>query len=73
MCCAPRKGWTSTGGTRSRDAVCGAVLGSQRFRAVTHEQARAFAKPPRPEGLALIDGQAGTGKSYTMARDPRGL
>ena len=32
---------------------------------------RAFRHATGAEGLALIDGQAGTGKSFTMARDPR--
>ena len=31
------------------------------------EQRRAFIRAVGDEGLALIDGQAGTGKSYTMA------
>ena len=31
------------------------------------EQAHAFRHATGAEGLAIIDGQAGTGKSYTMA------
>src|SRR5208282_864479 len=45
------------------DAVCGAVLGSGRFSAVTREQARAVRHAAEAGGLAVIDGQAGTGKS----------
>ena len=36
-------------------------------RSITREQARAVRHATGAEGLALIDGQAGTGKSYTMA------
>ena len=54
-------------GHRLSDAACGAVLGSDRFSAVTREQARAVRHATGAGGLALIDGQAGTGKSYTMA------
>ena len=54
-------------GHQVSDAVCGAVLGSNKFRAVTREQARAVRHAAEAGGLALIDGQAGTGKSYTMA------
>jgi len=54
-------------GHRLSDAVCGAVLGGDRFSAVTREQARAVRHATEAGGLALIDGQAGTGKSYTMA------
>ena len=49
--------------TRARD-------NSRRGRNSTasrREQARAFRHATGPEGLAIIDGQAGTGKSYTMA------
>jgi hypothetical protein len=44
-----------------------AVLNSERFDGITREQARAFSHATGPEGLAIIDGQAGTGKSYTIA------
>jgi Ti-type conjugative transfer relaxase TraA len=54
-------------GHRLSDAACGAVLGSDRFSTVTREQARAVRLATEAGGLALIDGQAGTGKSYTMA------
>lgn len=43
------------------------VLNGQQFDGITREQARAFRHATGAEGLALIDGQAGTGKSYTMA------
>ena len=42
------------------------VLGGERFSGITAEQARAFRHATGPEGLVLIDGQAGTGKSFTM-------
>jgi ATP-dependent exoDNAse (exonuclease V) alpha subunit len=44
-----------------------AVLNSPKFDSVTREQARAFSHAVGAEGLAIIDGQAGTGKSYTLA------
>jgi Ti-type conjugative transfer relaxase TraA len=44
-----------------------AVLSGQQFDGVTREQALAFRHATGSEGLALIDGQAGTGKSFTMA------
>ena len=37
------------------------------FDGISREQARAFRHATGAAGLALIDGQAGTGKSYTMA------
>src|SRR4051794_21873279 len=43
------------------------VLNSQAFAGVTREQAHAFRHATGIEGLAIIDGQAGTGKSYTIA------
>ena len=61
------QGLDRNGGHRLSDAACGAVLGSDRFSAVTREQARAVRHATEARGLALIDGQAGTGKSYTMA------
>jgi Ti-type conjugative transfer relaxase TraA len=45
----------------------GAVLAGEQFAAITAEQERAFRHATGAEGLALIDGQAGTGKSYTIA------
>ena len=44
-----------------------AILNSERFDGITREQARAFSHAVGPEGLSIIDGQAGTGKSYTIA------
>jgi Ti-type conjugative transfer relaxase TraA len=44
-----------------------AVASSKKFASMTHEQARAFQHATGGAGLALIDGQAGTGKSYTIA------
>jgi Ti-type conjugative transfer relaxase TraA len=43
------------------------VLAGKQFEGITREQARAFRQATGEEGLALIDGQAGTGKSFTMA------
>ena len=43
------------------------MLGSEKFHGITREQAALSGMRPAPRGLALIDGQAGTGKSYTMA------
>jgi ATP-dependent exoDNAse (exonuclease V) alpha subunit len=43
------------------------VLNAKEFDGVSREQARAFRHATGPEGLAIIDGQAGTGKSFTMA------
>lgn len=48
------------------DQVRAGVLGSSAFNGVRREQAEAYRRATGPEGLALIDGQAGTGKSYTM-------
>jgi Ti-type conjugative transfer relaxase TraA len=44
-----------------------AVLEGDTFVGITREQARAFRHATGPEGLAIIDGQAGTGKSFTIA------
>jgi Ti-type conjugative transfer relaxase TraA len=44
-----------------------AVLGSKNFAGVTRQQAKAFRHATGAEGLSIIDGQAGTGKSFTMA------
>jgi Ti-type conjugative transfer relaxase TraA len=44
-----------------------AVLEGDKFAGITREQARAFRHATGAEGLAIIDGQAGTGKSFTLA------
>ena len=44
-----------------------AILSEERFAGITPEQAAAFHHATEAGGLALIDGRAGTGKSYTMA------
>jgi Ti-type conjugative transfer relaxase TraA len=44
-----------------------AVLRQERYGSIRSDQKRAFEQATGPTGLALIDGQAGTGKSYTMA------
>ena len=61
------QGLDRNGRHKISDAACGAVLGSERFGGLTREQARAVRQATEAGGLALIDGQAGTGKSYTMA------
>src|SRR6202035_623767 len=43
------------------------VLGAKEFDGISREQARAFRQATGPEGIAIIDGQAGTGKSFSMA------
>jgi Ti-type conjugative transfer relaxase TraA len=42
------------------------VLGAKEFEGISREQARAFRHATGPEGIAIIDGQAGTGKSFSM-------
>jgi Ti-type conjugative transfer relaxase TraA len=49
------------------DKIRATVLGSGSFSTARPEQVRAFREATGPGGLALIDGQAGTGKSYTMS------
>ena len=44
-----------------------ALLTGEKFHSITHEQAAAVRHATGDEGLALIAGQAGTGKSYTMS------
>lgn len=44
-----------------------AILGTAKFGGISREQVAAFRHATGGEGLALIDGQAGTGKSFTMA------
>jgi ATP-dependent exoDNAse (exonuclease V) alpha subunit len=44
-----------------------AILDTRKFDGISREQAAAFRHATGAEGLALIDGQAGTGKSFTMA------
>ena len=43
------------------------ILNAKQFDGVTREQARAYRHATGAEGLALIDGQAGTGKSFIIA------
>ena len=42
------------------------IEASNKYRTMTAEQLNAFLRATGPEGLALIDGQAGTGKSFTI-------
>ena len=44
-----------------------ATLNQTRYDGITREQARAFRHVTGDAGLAIIDGQAGTGKSFTIA------
>jgi hypothetical protein len=43
------------------------VLAREQFATMRADQLAAYERATGPEGLAVIDGQAGTGKSYTMA------
>jgi hypothetical protein len=43
-----------------------AMLASEKYATMTSEQANAFRHVTGTEGIALIDGQAGTGKSFTL-------
>lgn len=60
---------TLAGSTRHAvgSRTCDLVLSSPAFSTIRDEQRRAFYRAAGEEGLTLIDGQAGTGKSYTMA------
>ena len=49
------------------DGVRNSLLNRPQFTNITREQARAYRHATGPEGLAILDGQAGTGKSFTMA------
>jgi Ti-type conjugative transfer relaxase TraA len=44
-----------------------AVMTGSRYAGISREQAEAVRRVTGAEGIALIDGQAGTGKSFTMA------
>jgi len=60
-------GLAAAGGHGISDAARAAVLNGKAFDGISREQARAFRHATGAEGLAIIDGQAGTGKSFTMA------
>jgi Ti-type conjugative transfer relaxase TraA len=49
------------------DRIRTSVVSRKSFDGISREQALAVRHATGPEGLALIDGQAGTGKSFTMA------
>jgi Ti-type conjugative transfer relaxase TraA len=49
------------------ERILASVVSDKTFDGISREQARAVRHATGAEGLALIDGQAGTGKSYTMA------
>ncbi len=55
------------------DGMRRAVLSRREFDGISREQAAAYRHATGAEGLALIDGQAGTGKSFTIARHSRRL
>ena len=61
------EGLAARSGFQIDDKQRGQIIGSEKFDAITREQARAFRHATGAEGLAIIDGQAGTGKSYTLA------
>jgi Ti-type conjugative transfer relaxase TraA len=48
------------------DILAARILGPKEFDGMSREQVRAFRHATGAEGLAIIDGQAGTGKSFTM-------
>ena len=55
----------------SNHHACGAdyqarLEANDKYRTITTEQLTAFLRATGPESLALIDGQAGTGKSFTI-------
>jgi AAA domain/Relaxase/Mobilisation nuclease domain len=49
------------------ERIVASVVSDKAFDGISREQARAVRHATGKEGLALIDGQAGTGKSYTMS------
>jgi hypothetical protein len=55
-----------SGGHGVGEGTRACVLGGAQLAGVTREQARAYVYAKGPGGLALIDRQAGTGKSYTL-------
>ena len=61
------QGLTRNRGHKVAKLVRAAVLTGKKFLGMSEEQARAVRHATGAAGLALIDGQAGTGKSYTMA------
>ena len=66
MCCAPRRGWSTIEAMPSATTSAPGCWAARRSQSMTREQARAFRHATGAEGLAIIDGQAGTGKSFTM-------
>ena len=53
--------------TKIAFAACASVLQEDKYESISREQVRALRHATGPEGVALIDGQAGTGKSYTIS------
>ena len=66
-CCARPTAWPATTGTRSATGFWPRCCRTRNSTGSRREQARAVRHATGAEGLALIDGQAGTGKSFTMA------
>ena len=60
-------GLVRNGGHQVGEHLKASVLNSAEFDGISLEQALAFRHATGDEGLALIDGQAGTGKSFTLA------
>ena len=61
------QGLVGQSGHEISDSERARVLTGEQFAGITREQTRAFRHATGKEGLAIIDGQAGTGKSFTMA------
>ena len=74
MCCARPNGLKTDTGHGVDEATPGGRARGRNYGTMTRRAgACAFRHCTGEEGLAIIDGQAGTGKSFTMARDPRCL
>jgi Ti-type conjugative transfer relaxase TraA len=61
------QGLASSTGHAISDRERARVLAGEQFAKITREQSRAFRHATSAKGLAIIDGQAGTGKSFTIA------
>jgi ATP-dependent exoDNAse (exonuclease V) alpha subunit len=61
------EGLAARSGFQIDDKQRAQILENEKFDGITREQATAFRHATGAEGLAIIDGQAGTGKSFTLA------
>lgn len=61
------EGLARSDGHGAGDQIRMSALAGKGFDGMSREQARAVRHATGGEGLALVDGQAGTGKSFTMA------